>query len=606
MWHGENLSHTVESFFSRLDFLRFIIFVFLGFILSRIIMFQIIKGDQYRTLSETNRIIIYPQPASRGIIYDKNMDTIVNNKPSFTVLFSRQTLTDTEVGNVITNVSKHLSIPTETLLNKINLSTGKNFSLIKIAEDISKNRVLQIAEKIPQLPGVVVRIEPVRVYKWGNVAAHITGYVREVSLEELTRFPNMKSGDLIGKDGIEREYDEILRGVDGGSQVEVNAHGIQKRILETVSAIDGNSIVLTIDKKIQNALAKNMEGRTGVAIAIDPYTGGILGLYSSPSFEPNAFISKSRQGQISSYLKSNKKPLLNRALQCQYPPASVYKMVTAFAGLENGVINSETIINCPGFIELGKYKKRVKCWAKNGHGNTDIIRALAYSCDVFFYEFSMKLGPTKLKDWAERFGFGKKTGIDLPSEEKGLIPDKTWKKNKLNQDWYDGDTVNMSIGQGYIWTTPMQIAQYVCAVANNGILFRPFIVKKIINIKGETVYEKNPQITNKLDINTSNYNLVKQGLIGAIHYGTGKNARIKGLSIAGKTGTAQNPQGENHSWFVCYAPVEKPKIALVVFIEHGGSGSTVAAPITGKMLADIFDKHPETTVVNEKIEEELE
>jgi len=602
MWHGENLSHTVESFSARLNFLRFIIFIFIGLITFRIITLQIIKGDQYRKLSEENRIVIYPQPASRGIIYDKNLDVIVNNKPSFTVLFSRQTLTDTEVRDVITKVSKFLSIPAESFLERIKTISGKNFTLVKIAENISKNQAMRIAEKIPQLPGIVVRIEPVRVYKWGNIAAHITGYVREISLDELTRFSNMKSGDMIGKDGVEKEYDEVLRGIDGGSQVEVNARGIQKRILETVDAIDGNSIVLTIDKKVQNALAKNMQGRTGVAIAIDPNTGGVLGLYSSPSYDPNVFISKMQKWQINSFLESSRKPLLNRAMQCQYPPGSVYKMVTAFAGLEDGAVTAQTVVNCEGFIELGRYKQKFRCWARDGHGEFNIIGAMANSCDIFFYDVGLKLGPTKLNEWAEKFGFGKKTGIDLPSEEKGLIPDRAWKKNKLNQDWYDGDTVNMSIGQGYIWTTPMQIAQYVVAVANNGILFKPFVIKKIINIKGETVFENIPQIKDKLNIDITNYNIVKKGMIDAVSYGTGKNSRVYGLSIAGKTGTAQNPQGDNHAWFVCFAPSERPKVALVVFVEHGGSGSAVAAPIGGKILAEIFDKHAEILNIKEEIE----
>ena len=599
MWQGESLGYSVESFLGRLNVLRFGIFFLLGIISCRIILLQVIKGGQYRKISEENRIVIYPQPSTRGKIFDKNMNVVIDNKPSFAVLFSRQTMEDEEVKNVITKVARLLQRNDQfvhTLIEKTKTIPGKNFSLIKIAENISKYQAMRLAEKIPQLPGVVVRIEPVRVYKWGTSASHITGYVREASLDELSEIPNLKAGDVIGKNGIEKQYDEILRGMDGGSQVEVNARGIQKRVLETVEPIDGDSIVLTIDKKIQTALSNNMQGHIGVAVAIDPNTGGVLGMVSSPWYDPNIFISGLQRWQLQYLLMSDKKPLWNRALQGQYPPASVYKMVTAFAGLESGVITPQTVINCKGFIELGKYKQRFRCWAREGHGDMRLSDAIAHSCDVYFYETGLKLGPTKLNDWAKKFGFGEKTDIDLPSEEKGLIPDRTWKKAKLQQDWYDGDTVNMSIGQGYIWTTPLQVAQFTSAIANDGIIFQPHILKKIIDAQGNVKFENVPKIKRKLAFAKDYCAAVKKGMMDTVRYGTGKNAKVVGLSVSGKTGTAQNPQGADHAWFVCFAPSEKPKITLVVMVEHGGGGGDVAAPIAGKILAEIFDKNTEQRV----------
>ncbi len=593
MWHGENLGYSAESFSDRLNVLQFGIFFLLGIIFFRIISLQVIKGEKFRKISEENRIVIYSQPATRGKIFDKNMDVVVDNKPSFVVLFSRQTMEDEEVKNVIIKVARLLQRNDQfahTLIEKTKTIPGKNFSLIKIAENISKEQAMRLAEKIPQLPGVVVRIEPVRVYKWGTSASHITGYVREASLGELSENTVLKAGDVIGKNGIEKQYDEILRGINGGSQVEVNARAVQKRILETVEPIDGDSIVLTIDKKIQTALSNHIQGHIGVAVAIDPNTGGVLGLASYPDYNPNLFVSGLQSWQLRYLLRSDKKPLWNRALQGQYPPGSVYKMVTAFAGLESGVITPQTVINCKGFIELGKYKQRFRCWAREGHGDMRLSEALAHSCDIFFYETGLKLGPTKLNDWAEKFGFGKKTDIDLPSEEKGLTPDRAWKKAKLHQDWYDGDTVNMSVGQGYIWTTPIQIAQFTSAIANDGIIFQPFILKKIIDAQGNVKFENVPKIKRELDITAENFSAVKKGMMEAVRYGTGKNAKVVGLSVSGKTGTAQNPQGVDHAWFVCFAPSEKPKIALVVMVEHGGGGGDVAAPIAGKILAEIFEK----------------
>jgi len=602
MWQGENLGYSAESFSGRLNVLQFGIFFLLVIISFRIISLQVIKGGQYRKISDENRIVIYSQPSTRGKIFDKNMDIIVDNKPSFVVLFSRHTMDDEEVKNVITKVARVLSLSddfTSALIEKTKTIPGKNFSLLKIAENISKYQAMRLAEKVTQLPGVVVRIEPVRVYKWGISASHITGYVREASLGELSENSKLKSGDVIGKNGIEKQYDEILRGIDGGSQVEVNARAVQKKILETVEPVDGDSIVLTIDRKIQMALSNNMRGHIGVAVAIDPNTGGVLGLASYPDYNPNIFISGLKNWQAMYLLRSEKKPLWNRALQGQYPPGSVYKMVTAFAGLESGIISAQTVINCKGFIELGKYKQRFRCWAREGHGDMRLSEALAHSCDVYFYEIGLKLGPTKLNDWAEKFGFGIKTGIDLPSEEKGLSPDKSWKKAKLHQDWYDGDTVNMSVGQGYIWTTPIQVAQFTSAIANDGIIFQPHILKKIIDAQGNVKFENVPKIKRKLDIAEDYWSVVKKGMTDTIRYGTGKNAKIVGLSVSGKTGTAQNPQGGDHAWFVCFAPSEKPKIALVVMVEHGGGGGDVAAPIAGKMLAEIFGKQTQIHANNE-------
>ncbi|MEW6557637.1 MAG: penicillin-binding protein 2 [Elusimicrobiota bacterium] len=601
MWHGENLSHSIESFFERLNILQVLIFFFIGLVFLRVGFLQIIEGNKYRKISDENRIVIYSQPATRGKILDRNLDVIVDNKPAFTTLFSRQTLSDEEVQNVIQKVSQYLALPADDILKKIKTIPG-NFSLIKIVQNIPKYQALKLAEKIPQLPGIVVMVEPIRIYRWGSVASHITGYIQEATQDELNAYPNLKPGDFIGRDGVEKQYDEIIRGSDGGSQVEVNARGIQKRILETVEPTDGNSIVLTIDKKVQNALSKNMDEFNGVAVAIHINTGEILGLCSSPDYNPNLFISGVKSWQLPYLLESRGgregrsgsggmggKPLWNRALQGQYPPGSVYKMVTALAGLETGVITPQTIINCKGFIELGKYKQKFRCWAREGHGNMRLTTAIAESCDVFFYETALKLGPARLNEFAKKFGFGKKTEIDMPSEAKGLVPDRSWKKTRLHQDWYDGDTVNISVGQGYIWTTPIQIAAFIATIANEGTLFKPYILKKIIAPQGNVIFENKPQISQKLDINPVNFKLVKRGMLEAVQYGTGKNAKAVGLAVAGKTGTAQNPQGLDHAWFACFAPYQKPEIALVVMIEHGGGGGEVAAPVARKMLEEIFE-----------------
>jgi penicillin-binding protein 2 len=331
-----------------------------------------------------------------------------------------------------------------------------------------------------------------------------------------------------------------------------------------------------------------MDGYTGCAVAIDPNSGGVLGLVSAPDYEPNAFINGLEDWHMSYFLNSKSKPLLNRALQCHYPPGSIFKMVTLLAGLENSIITTKDAVNCKGFIEMGKYNQKFRCWKETGHGEIRLTEALANSCDIYFYELGLKLGPAKINEWSKKYMLGEKTGIDLPFEVKGLIPDKAWKKSRLNQMWYDGDTVNMSIGQGYMLVTPVQIAQYVAALANGGTIFQTYVLKKIMDANSAVVTENLPHIRSQLSINPANMKVVKAGMLSAVRYGTARAAFLPELSVAGKTGTAQNPHGKDHAWFVCFAPYDKPKVAIVVMVEHGGGGGEVAAPIAGRILSDMF------------------
>ena len=588
MWYGDKLSYSIESFFARLSLLKYFIYFFIGLIFLRLVFLQVIKGDQYRKRADDNRVVVYPQPATRGKIYDKNLDVIVDNKPSFVVLFSRQMLADSEVNNIIKQVSGMLAIPSEKLFEKLASAEVKNFTLIKLAENITKYQAMRLSEKIPQLPGIMVRVEPVRTYKWKNIAAHLTGYIQSATVDDLSKIPGLNSSSFIGKTGIEKQYDTELRGYDGGMLIEVTARGVQKKILGITEPQDGLSLVLTVDKGVQKALAENMEGYTGCAIAIDPNSGGILGLVSSPGYEPNSFINGIEDWRMSYFLNSKSRPLLNRALQCHYPPGSIFKMITATAGLENSLITPKDVVNCKGYIEIGKYNQRFRCWLKEGHGNIRLVDAITNSCDVYFYDVGLKLGPAKLNEWSKKFMLGEVTGVDLPYEVKGLIPDKSWKKSRLNQMWYDGDTVNMSVGQGYILVTPIQVAQYIATIANGGTIFQTHVLRKIIDANGNMVSENIPRIRSQLKIDPANIKVIKTGMLNAVRYGTARAAFLPELSIAGKTGTAQNPHGKNHAWFVCFAPYEKPKIALVVMVEHGGGGGEVAAPLAGKMLDEMF------------------
>jgi penicillin-binding protein 2 len=496
------------------------------------------------------------------------------------------------VAGVVKKVAGILGVAPHILLEKAENAGTRNFTFIKLADNIGRYQAMRLSEQAPFLPGIIVRVEPVRVYEWGSSAAHLAGYIQPVSLADLGRMPGLLPGDYVGKTGIEKQYDAHLRGTNGGLLVEVTAGGVQRRVIDELKPRDGESVVLTIDKTVQNALARAMEGYSGVAIAVDPNNGEILGFVSAPSYNPNSFVSGIEDWEASYLFKSMRKPLLNRALQCQYPPGSIFKMITAFAGLESGAVTPNTQVNCEGFIELGKYHQKFRCWERGGHKIVRLVDAIARSCDVYFYELGLKLGQMNLNEWAKKFMLGEKTGIDLPFEATGLVPDRAWKKNRLGANWYDGDTVNMSIGQGYVWVTPIQVAQYISAVANGGYVFQLHLLKRRITGQGDVVSESAVKIKTHIDIKKENIALVKRGMLNAVTYGTGNNAYIPGLAVAGKTGTAQNPHGKDHAWFVCFAPCDRPKIALVVLIENGGGGGGVAAPVARNMLLDIFGLRP--------------
>ncbi len=589
MWYGDKTDYPVFSFSIRLGILLYCIVAFFALIFIRLAYLQLVSGDYYRERSDGNRIIIFPQPATRGKIFDRNLDVIVDNKPSFTVLFSRQTLTDAEVISTLKKVAGIIDVSSAALIKKFSKISNQDFTLVKIADNITRNKALLLSENIPLLPGIIVSVEPERVYNWRNTASHITGYVQTASYEDIAELPYVKSGNNIGKTGVERQYDILLRGKDGGMLVEVDVRGSQKKILDIIDPADGASLVLTIDKNVQESMSRALTGYKGCAVALDPSDCSVLGLVSSPDYDPNVFVSGMTGRQMSYLFSSGGKPLLNRALQCHYPPGSIFKMVTAIAGLESDIIDSKTVFKCSGFIELGKYKQKFRCWNSGGHGNMRFREALAYSCDVYFYELALLLGPTKLIGWSKDFMFGEKTGIDLPFEIGGFVPDKTWKKSRFKQSWYDGDTVNMSIGQGYMLVTPIQVAQYAACIASNGILTTPHILKKVVDENGKVISEDSAKVKKRLNIKEENIRLVKRGMLDAVYHGTAKSASVPGIDIAGKTGTAQTPGGNDHAWFVCFAPYKNPKIAIAVIVEHGGGGGEIAAPIAGKILSDIKD-----------------
>ena len=448
-----------------------------------------------------------------------------------------------------------------------------------------------------------------RHYIYGRMAAHLIGYLSEISPAELKSgsYPDSRSGDLIGKFGAEKVYENSLRGKRGGRQVEVNANGLVVRILKTVDAEPGHYVFLTIDQRLQQRTEALLDGVVGAAVAIEPGTGQILALASSPSFDQNVFVGGISHEQWDSLISNPFRPMSNRAIQGEYPPGSTYKIITALAGLEEGVIDDQTTFNCPGYYRFGN--RVYRCWKKGGHGKVDIIKAVEESCDVFFYQVGQRLGVDRLAWYAKAFGLGSPTGIFLDQEAHGLIPTAAWKKKRTGIPWQGGETLSIAIGQGFNLATPLQMAVLAATVGNGGNRYRPMILSSIKLADGQILQKNEPRLTGKLPISPVNLDLVKLGLWKVVNgeNGTARGSRLADIDMSGKTGTSQvisRKEDETiseedvpihlraHAWFVAYAPSEQPTIAVAVVVEHGEHGSGAAAPIAREMIKTYLRKPP--------------
>ncbi len=577
----------------------------------RLIYLQVIMGDEYRRLSLNNSIRLQSIDPARGRLYDRNSDLLVDNRPSFDVNI---TLKDAEpLQRTLAKLSRHLQTPADTLLSQIKQTRGASaYQPRLLKQDVGRNTLAAIEVNKFNLPGVSVDVNLLRHYIYGRMAAHLIGYLSEISPAELKSglYPDSRSGDLIGKFGAEKVYENSLRGKRGGRQVEVNANGLVVRILKTVDAEPGHYVFLTIDQRLQHRTEALLDGVVGAAVAIEPGTGQILALASSPSFDQNVFVGGISHEQWDSLISNPFRPMSNRAIQGEYPPGSTYKIITALAGLEEGVIDDQTTFNCPGYYRFGN--RVYRCWKKGGHGKVDIIKAVEESCDVFFYQVGQRLGVDRLAWYAKAFGLGSPTGIFLDQEAHGLIPTAAWKKKRTGIPWQGGETLSVAIGQGFNLATPLQMAVLAAAVGNGGNRYRPTILSSIKLADGQILQKNEPRLTGKLPVSPVNLGLVKLGLWKVVNgeNGTARGSRLADIDMSGKTGTSQvisRKEDETfpeegrpihlraHAWFVAYAPSEKPTIAVAVVVEHGEHGSGTAAPIAREMIKTYLRKPPGNT-----------
>jgi len=602
--HQSEIDRQFEEKLQRsLVWFRYFTIAVLAILFIRLFSLQIIKKGELYKRSEANRIQLFFDPAPRGIIYDRNGKVIVENIGSFSVLFSPTNLTREETEETLKKLGEILNFDYPSMLAKVASAIRQPLNSILLAEDVPRSEVFCLAEEKVNLPGVNIEVQPKRHYLHNNFASHLLGHLGEIGPKELRALygAGYKLGDIIGKSGVEKIYDDSLRGKSGGRQVEMDASGRQLRIISSVLPEEGNSIILTIDERIQKLCEDSLNGKAGAICAINPANGEVLALVSKPDFDPNLFTERLTLTRTQELFTDPGFPMFDRVIQSQYAPGSLFKIITAIAGLEEGVITVDETLVCRGSLQIGN--REFKCWKEKGHRRLDIIQAIAQSCDVFFYQLGLRVGGDKLAKYARLLGLAKEIGISLPAEAKGLVPDSTWKKINFGEPWYPGDTANMSIGQGYLEVSPIQMASLISTIANGGVIYEPFIVKKIIDGQGNVIKTSLPKVIVKPKISPETLSIVRRGLREAVLSGTSQVLKFKGLSVAGKTGTAQNPHGEDHAWFICYAPEEDPIIALAVLVEHGGHGASAAAPLARQILNGIFtlkgEKEPEIFVLYE-------
>ena len=593
----------------RTDAATLVIVFFILVILSRLWFLQIHYGGRYREKADNNRVRMLDVVAPRGNILDREGRTVLTNRPSFNIVWVKEDSPDPD--EIIKKLSRILGEEIAVLLKRVReASDNPRHIPIMMKEDIDWKTLVYIENNHFELPGVRIEVLPRRDYLYGDMASHLLGYLGEINRKELAerKWDDYQSGDQIGKRGLEKLYENDLRGEKGTMYMEVDAHGFEQRQLKGREPLAGNDLELTIDLDLQREAEKAMEGRAGAVVVMDVKSGRLLTLASAPPVHLEDFVGGISTKNWQKLLNDIKRPLVNKPLQGQYPPGSTYKIITALAGLSKGVINENSAFHCSGSMRFGN--RRYGCWKKGGHGEISLHRALAESCDVYFYQVGLKVGVDGLAEYANRMGLGHKTGIDFEYEKSGLIPTAAWKKRAKNVSWQGGETLSIAIGQGFNLVTPLQVCQMTAALANGGILYRPLLVDRIVDPEGQVITENKPVVELE-NIGMGKYlKLIRDGLVGAVNdaHGTGKAARLKDITVAGKTGTAQVVTMEtfkavdeedvvykhrDHAWFTSFAPAENPEIAVTVLVEHGGHGGSAAAPVAKKILERYFAKKNE-------------
>lgn len=597
-----------------------------AFLLIRFWFLQVVQYEVWRNVADTKRIRHHTIAAMRGNIYDRKGLLLADYDKSYNVTVTPADLEDESLARLAQILS---ATPDELKERMEHNRSWSPFIPVLAAENLGWNKFARVREDRLVMPGVDTEIRPVRrYYSDSSLVSHVLGYMGEISRKELgqSQYEHYRMGDRIGRTGIESTLESALRGRDGVASILVDARGRElslepglsksrgrldyKKMLETLKLMSrpvepGQSVVLTLDLQLQRIARKHMGMHRGSVVAMDVRTGELLALLSIPGYDPSFFAGKISSAKWKELSESPEKPLFNRALQGSYPPASIFKIIVATAGLEEGVIRTDTTFECTGLHTL--LDTKFGCWNRYGHGEVDLERGLVESCDVYFYSLGEKLGIEKIAKWARRFGLGSQVGLARLEEASGLVPDPAWKRKHKNLVWYPGETILVAIGQGYMLTTPLQAVLIPALVANNGRLMRPQIIHHLVDVRGRAVTRYQPQVMADRFISKKTIKFLRRSMEQVVEHKRGtayKYVRSDIVSIAGKSGTAEvskkyqrKPIEEipykyrDHAWFIAYAPAHDPRIAIVVMVEHGGSGGKIAGTIARKILDDYYSFH---------------
>ncbi len=582
-------------------------------LLLRLWYLQVISYEDLFDRSVRNRTRMLITEAPRGPVYDRHGVLLVDNRPAFQISVMRQDIVQRD--ELFERLSGLLDVSVEHL--EMRWQQGRRLPVyrpVPLMVDVDRELVERVQENSLDLPGVLIEVRPIRDYPEPDAVAHVIGYLGEITEKELrsARSEEYRGGDLVGKVALERAYEDNLRGNKGQQLIEVDVQGRLLRMLQAESPEPGKKIHLTVDLELQKAVVAAFGERAGAAVALDVHSGEVLAMVSLPTYNPAQFARGISSDEWRDLLANRRNPLQNKAITGLYPPASTFKMIVALAALREDIATPDRVIQCDGDLVVGD--SRFRCWKHRGHGLTDLKKALRESCDVYFYQVGLELGIDKLAAAAKEFGLGSSLGFSLPGERAGTMPSREWKRRQINEPWYAGETVIAAIGQGYVLTTPLQLAVMTAALANGGKVLKPQIVHRIEGWNNTTTQLFEPELIRQLDYSPAHLEAVNEGMFAVVNdlRGTGHRAQLEEVMVAGKTGTSQvvrrlsDEEEElltgdelipylrrSHGLFVAYAPAENPEIAVAVVVEHGQSGGGVAAPIAREIISRYFHNRGE-------------
>jgi len=577
----------------RLTILKIGLLLVVGLLALRLWHLQIREGPYYRDLSQSNLTRSVVLEPARGLIYDRNGVLLANNVSSFSLYVTLEDVQDQE--ELVQKLMTLVGLDESRLRKKLSERASKLLPR-KIKDRLTLREAAQIESHRLDLPGVMIQAESQRNFPTGLTASHVIGYVGEVSPDqlELADYADLHQGSIVGQYGVEVTYDRFLRGRAGQKLIEADALGHEKRTVSVEKPRAGDDLYLTIDLRLQKLAEELLGDEAGAIVALDPKTGEVLALASRPAFDPNVLSRELTPKQWDEIVQHEGRPLNNRATQGQYPPGSVFKIAMAAAALETKTVEPSTQIRCAGGYQFGR--RFYRDWKAGGHGLMNVTQALVHSCDVFFYTAGQRMGIDTIASYAKLFGLGSPTGIELPSERGGIVPSPDWKVKARGEQWLPGETISASIGQGFVTVTPIQMASLTATVANNGVPVRPRLVRAVMDRATGRVLELPSVPLSRLNLKPDTLAIIRSALAGVVTEGTATRAKSSLVTIAGKTGTAQiaalrpGPEKDipkkfrDHAWFVSYAPVEAPRIAVVILVEHMGHGGSAAAPLAKQMI----------------------